>query len=66
MCLFVVLSGSLCSAPSEIRGFSDGSAVKYANAGDAGFSPGWGRSPGGGNGNPFQYSCMENPMDREA
>jgi len=25
-----------------------------------------GRSPGGGNGNPFQYSCLENPMDREA
>ena len=28
--------------------------------------PGWGRSPGGGNGNPLQYSCLENPMDREA
>ena len=26
--------------------------------------PGWGRSPGGGNGNPLQYSCLENPMDR--
>ena len=33
-------------------------------AGDAGSIPGLGRSPGGGNGNPFQYSCLENPMDR--
>ena len=31
-----------------------------------GFDPGSGRSPGGGNGNPLQYSCLENPMDREA
>ena len=28
--------------------------------------PGSGRSPAGGDGNPFQYSCLENPMDREA
>ena len=40
-----------------------------ANVGDirdAGSIPGLGRSPGGGNGNPLQYSCLENPMDREA
>ena len=37
-----------------------------ANAGDAGLIPGSGRSPGGGNGNPLQYSCLENPMDRGA
>ena len=39
-----------------------------ANVGDRrrGFDPGWGRCPGGGNGNPFQYSCLENPMDRGA
>ena len=39
------------------------------NAGDAGdlvSIPGSGRSPGGGNGNPFQYSCLENLMDRGA
>ena len=36
------------------------------NAGDAGSIPGSGRSPGGGNGNPLQYSCLENPMDRGA
>ena len=35
-----------------------------ANAGDAGSIPGSGRSSEGGNGNPFQYSCLENPMDR--
>ena len=43
--------------------------VKYlpANAGDArdvGLIPGWERSPGVENGNPLQYSCLENPMDR--
>ena len=36
------------------------------NAGDAGSIPGLGRSPGEGNGNPLQYSCLGNPMDREA
>ena len=40
-----------------------------ANAGDirdTGLIPGSGRSPGGGHGNPLQYSCLENPTDREA
>ena len=37
-----------------------------ANAGDTGSTPGLGRSPGGGNGNPLQYSGLENPMDRGA
>ena len=36
------------------------------NAGDPGSIPGLGRSPGEGNGNPLQYSCLENPMDRGA
>ena len=36
------------------------------NGGDLGSFPGWGRSPGEGNGNPLQYSCLENPMDGEA
>jgi len=39
------------------------------NAGDArnvGSFPGWGISPGGGHGTPFQYSCLENPMDSGA
>ena len=36
------------------------------SAGDLGLIPGSGRSPGEGNGNPLQYSCLENPMDREA
>ena len=41
----------------------------FANAGDGrdmGMIPGLGRCPGEGNGNPLQYSCLENPMDREA
>ena len=36
------------------------------NAEDVGSIPGSGRSPGGGHGNPFQYSCLENRMDRGA
>ena len=36
------------------------------NAGDLGLIPGLGRSPGEGNGNPLQDSCLENPMDRRA
>ena len=44
-------------------GFSGGSEGKESicNAGDLGSIPGLGRSPGGGHGNPFQYSCLENP-----
>ena len=50
-------------------GFPSGSVVKhpFGNAratGDEGSIPGLGRSPGGGNGNPFQDSCLRNPMDR--
>jgi len=47
-------------------GFLGGSVVKNppANAGGAGSIPGSGRSPGGGNGNPLEYSCLGNPMDR--
>ena len=37
-----------------------------ANAGDTGSIPGLGRSPGEGNGNPLQYSCLGDPMDRGA
>ena len=48
--------------------FPGGSKVKNppANIGDVGLIPGSGRSPGEGDGNPLQYSCLENPMDREA
>ena len=46
----------------------DGSVVKnsLANAGNLGMLPGSGRSPGEGNGNQFEYSCLGNPMDRGA
>ena len=51
-----------------LKGFPGGSAVKNprANAGDASSIPGLKRSPGEGNGNPLQYSCLGNPMDRVA
>ena len=47
-------------------GFPGGAVVKKlpANSGDAGSIPGSGGSPEGGNGNPLQYSCLRNPMDR--
>ena len=47
-------------------GFSGVSVIKNlsVNAGDPGLIPGLGRSPGEGNGNPLQYFCLENPMDR--
>ena len=52
---------------SKIYDFPGGSAVKYpsANPGDVGWIPGSGRSPGEGNGNPLQCSCLENSRDRE-
>ena len=59
--LFVFCSwGDVCPGVS-----SDGKASAYS-AGDPGSIPGSGRSPGEGNGNPLQYSCLENPMDRGA
>ena len=53
------------------KGFPGDSVVKNlsantGNTGDAGSIPGSGRSPGGGHGNPLQYSCLENPMDTGA
>ena len=55
----------------EDLGFLGGLVVKNqpANVGDirdTGSIPGWGRFPGGGHGNPLQYSCLENPIVREA
>ena len=49
-------------------GFLDGSDGKDSAciAGDPGLIPGWGESPGEGNGNPLQYPCLGNPLDREA
>ena len=49
----------------DFPGGLDGKASAY-NVGDPGSIPGLGRSPGEGNGNPLQYSCLENPMDRGA
>ena len=53
------------------KGFPGGFSSKeltcqYRRHRGLGSIPGWGRSPGGGNGNPFQYSCLVNPMDRGA
>ena len=59
MCTIIYTVGSILGLPH-------GSAVKNvpANAGDMGSIPRSGRSPGEGNGNPLQYSCLGNLMDR--
>ena len=51
-----------------LMGFPGGSDGKESacNAGDLGSTPGLGRSSGEGNGNPLEYSCLKNPMDRGA
>ena len=65
------LDSSLCFIQPGILqnvlspGGSEGKA-SACNAGDLGSIPGSGRSPGEGNGNPLQYSCLENPMDKGA
>ena len=69
MVLVLLLSfspGSDAKVGSDIVCFPGGSVVKNppASAGDTGSIPGLGRSPAEGNGNPLQYSCLENPMDR--
>ena len=58
----------MCTHTYVLWGFPGGSDGKASacNAGDPGSIPGLGRSPGEGNGNPPQYSCLENSMDREA
>ena len=64
-----LLSGGIKKALLESHlGFPGGSEVKASacDEGDLGSIAGLGRSPGEGNGNPLQYSCLENPMDRGA
>ena len=62
---FDPISLPLQSKTALFPGGSDGKASVY-NAGDLGSIPGLGRSLGEGNGNPLQYSCLENPMDTGA
>ena len=66
ICRFIhVAANGLVSFSFMAEGFPGGSKGKASarNAGDLGSIPGLGRSPGEGNGNPLQYSCLENPMD---
>ena len=60
-----VISQSFGRVPIKMGGFPGGSDGKASacNAGDPGLIPGSGRSPGEGNGNPLQYSCLEHSMD---
>ena len=61
MWLFIVLES--LKLVLGLPGGSDGKE-SACNVGDMGSIPGSGRSPGEGNGNPLQYSCLENPMDK--
>ena len=58
----IYISSLMYSFIPDFPGGSDGKA-SACNAGDTGSIPGLGRSPGEGNGNPLQYSCLENHMD---
>ena len=51
---------------AHVRIYGSAGKESACSAGDVGLIPGLGRSPGEGNGNPFQYSCLENPIDRGA
>ena len=66
-----MIQSKLISAPNQVKGFPVALVVANlpASAGDvrdAGSIPGWGRPPGGGDGSPLQYACLENPMGRGA
>ena len=64
-----IVNKILCCEKNSLMnmGFSGGSDGKESNCneGDLGSIPGWGRSPGGGHGNPLQYSCLENLHGQE-
>ena len=67
-CHMAMIRIQLPHVGKDLGGFPGGSDSKESacNAGDMGSIPGSGVSPGGGNGNPLQCSCLENPMDRGA
>ena len=68
MAITILYLGSYLKQKTKKQNFpgsSDGKVSAY-NAEDLGSIPGSGRSPGEGNSNPLQYSCLENPMDRGA
>ena len=66
--LFLSFPGGFDDKESAFEGFPGGSYGKESacNARELSSLPGWGRSPGEGNGTPLQYSCLGNPMDRGA
>ena len=62
---FALIIEEYYSSILDFPGGSDGKSI-FLQWGRPGFDPGSGRFPGEGNGNPFQYSCLENPMDEGA
>ena len=64
----VILLSTYLTTFSRVQGFPRSSDGKESacSAGDLASVPGWGRSPGEGNGNPLQYPCLKSPMDKGA
>ena len=64
--LWIYVEAVVCTWVSQVALEVKKSPANEGDLRDASSIPGWGRSPGEGNGNPLQYSCLENPMDRGA
>ena len=64
--IWTITYNFVCKKYSSAKGFPGGSVVKNltVNEGDVGLIPGLGRSPGEGTGNPLQYSCLQDRIDR--
>ena len=65
-CSFPFLAAALMGRASQVALVVKKSPTSAGDLRDTGSIPGWGRSPGGGHGNPLQCSCLENPIDRGA
>ena len=65
-CSFPFLAAALMGGASQVALVVKKLPTSAGDLRDTGSIPGWGRSPGGGHGNPLQYSCLENPIDRGA
>ena len=66
LCVCVCVCVRVCVWASQVALVVNDLPANAGDVRDAGSIPGLGGSPGGGHGNPLQYSCLENPMDRGA
>ena len=66
MCVYICIYIYMYIWASQVALVIKNPATNAGDLRDTGLIPGWERSPGGGHGNPLQYSCLENHMDRRA